>query len=34
MAYEGHWLGGETCVSFDKKAVAPLKAQGQQARLL
>jgi predicted nucleic-acid-binding protein len=34
MAYEGHWMGGETFVSFDKKAVALLKAQGQQARLL
>jgi predicted nucleic-acid-binding protein len=34
IAYEGHWLGGETFVSFDKKAVALLKAQGQSARLL
>ncbi len=34
IAYEGHWLGGETFVSFDKKAVALLTAQGQQARLL
>jgi predicted nucleic-acid-binding protein len=34
IAYEGHWLGGETFVSFDKKAVALLKAQGQQVRLL
>ena len=34
IAYEGNWLGGETFVSFDKKAVAQLKAQGQQARLL
>ena len=34
MAYEGQWLGGETFVSFDKKAVALLRAQGQQARLL
>ena len=34
IAYEGNWLGGETFVSFDKKAVALLKAQGQQARLL
>jgi predicted nucleic-acid-binding protein len=34
IAYEGHWLGGEIFVSFDKKAVALLKAQGQQARLL
>jgi len=34
MAYEGNWLGGETFVSFDKKAVALLSAQGQSARLL
>ena len=34
IAYEGNWLGGETFVSFDKNAVALLKAQGQQARLL
>ena len=34
IAYEGNWLGAETFVSFDKKAVALLKAQGQQARLL
>ena len=34
IAYEGNWLGGETFVSFDKKAVALLKAQGQQARFL
>lgn len=34
IAYEGNWLGGETFVSFDKKAVALLKAQGQPARLL
>ncbi len=34
IAYEGSWLGGETFVSFDKKAVALLKAQGRQARLL
>jgi predicted nucleic-acid-binding protein len=34
IAYEGNWLGGETFVSFDKKAVALLKAQGQSARLL
>jgi len=33
-AYEGHWLGGETFVSFDKKAVALFAAQGQSARLL
>jgi len=34
IAYEGQWLGGETFVSFDKKAVTLLKAQGQSARLL
>jgi predicted nucleic-acid-binding protein len=34
IAYEGCWLGGETFVSFDKKAVALLTAAGQSARLL
>ena len=34
IAYEGSWLGGETFVSFDKKAVAHLTAQGKSARLL
>jgi predicted nucleic-acid-binding protein len=34
IAYEGHWLGGETFVSFDKKAVALLTTQGQSTRLL
>ena len=34
IAYEGNWLGGETFVSFDKKAVALLTEQGQSARLL
>jgi predicted nucleic-acid-binding protein len=34
IAYEGNWLGGETFVSFDKKTVALLTAQGQLARLL
>jgi predicted nucleic-acid-binding protein len=34
IAYKGQWLGGETFVSFDKKAVALLAAQGQPARLL
>ena len=34
IACEGNWLGGETFVSFDKKAVALLSAQGQSARLL
>ena len=34
IAYEGRWLGGETFVSFDKKAVALLTDQGQSVRLL
>lgn len=34
IAYEGNWLGGETFVSFDKKAVALLTAQGRSAQLL
>lgn len=34
IAYEGNWLGGETFVSFDKKAVALLEAQNQSACLL
>lgn len=33
IAFEGQWLGGETFVSFDQKAVALLKAQGRLARL-
>ena len=33
IAFEGQWLGGETFVSFDQKAVALLTAQGQSARL-
>ena len=34
IAYEGRWLGGETFVSFDRKAVEMLKAQGVAARML
>jgi predicted nucleic-acid-binding protein len=34
IAYEGRALGGETFVSFDKKAVEMLRAQGEAARLL
>lgn len=34
IAFEGRWLGGETFVSFDKQAVALLKAQGLPTRLL
>jgi predicted nucleic-acid-binding protein len=34
IAYDGSWLGGETFVSFDKKAVKLLSAQGHLTRLL
>ncbi len=34
IVYEGNWLGGETFVSFDKKAVSLILKQGQQAKLL
>ena len=34
IAYEGRWLGGETFVSFDKKAAATIAQQGHQTRLL
>lgn len=34
IAYDGNWLGGETFVSFDKKAVSLIAKQGQQAKLL
>ena len=34
IGYEGNWLGGETFVSFDKKAVKRLTAQDESARLL
>jgi predicted nucleic-acid-binding protein len=34
IAYEGNWLGADTFVSFDKKAVRLLEAQGKSARLL
>lgn len=34
MAHEGRWLGGETFVSFDKKAVTFLSKQGEVTRLL
>jgi predicted nucleic-acid-binding protein len=33
MAHEGAWLGGETFVSFDRKAVSLLLKQGKAARL-
>ena len=34
IAHEGKWLGGDTFVSFDKKAVSALAKQGQRAELL
>lgn len=34
IAYEGDRLGGETFVSFDKKAVSLIAKEGQDARLL
>lgn len=34
IAYEGSWLGADTLVSFDKKAVKLLQEQGESAQLL
>jgi predicted nucleic-acid-binding protein len=34
IAYEGRWLGGETFVSFDKKAVSAIARQGIKTKLL
>lgn len=34
IAHDGRWLGGERFVSFDRKAVKRLQAQGQAAQLL
>jgi predicted nucleic-acid-binding protein len=34
IAYEGSWLGADAFVSFDKKAVRLMEAQGRSARLL
>lgn len=34
IAFEGHWLGREVFVSFDKQAVSLLKAQGHNAQLI
>jgi predicted nucleic-acid-binding protein len=34
IAFEGRWLGGETFVSFDKRAVSLIAEWGQEARLL
>ena len=34
IGYEGNWLGADTFVSFDRKAVKLMVAQGESARLL
>jgi len=34
IAFEGSWMGGETFVSFDKKAISLMNRHGRQARLL
>ncbi len=34
IAYEGRWLGCETFVSFDRKAVEQLTEEGHSAQLL
>jgi predicted nucleic-acid-binding protein len=34
IAYEGRWLGAETFVSFDRKAVEMLAGLGESARVL
>lgn len=34
IAYEGNWLGADTFVSFDKRAVKLVESQGGFARLL
>lgn len=34
IAFEGNWLGADTFVSFDKRAVNLLEASGRSARLL
>ena len=34
IAYEGNWLGADTFVSFDKRAVKLMEKQGRSARLL
>jgi predicted nucleic-acid-binding protein len=34
IAYEGNWLGADAFISFDKKAVKLLEAQGLSAELL
>ena len=34
IAYEGNWLGADTFISFDKKAVKLMDARGGSVRLL
>ncbi len=34
IAYEGNWLGADTFISFDKEAVALMKAKGVSVSLL
>lgn len=34
IAHEGGWLGAETFVTFDRKAVKLMEAQGEAVRLL
>ncbi len=34
IAFEGHWLGADTFLSFDKAATKRLKTQGQRVHLL
>jgi predicted nucleic-acid-binding protein len=34
IAYEGNWLGANTFVSFDQKAVRLMETRGKSARLL
>jgi predicted nucleic-acid-binding protein len=34
IAHEGGWLGADTFVSFDRKAVTLMEAQGKSVRLL
>jgi predicted nucleic-acid-binding protein len=34
IAHEGSWLGADTFISFDKKAMKLMEAQGQSVRLL
>jgi predicted nucleic-acid-binding protein len=34
IAYDGNWLGADTFISFDKKTVRLMEAQGGSTRLL